>query len=162
MKSGDFREDLYHRLHLLHIELPPLKDRGLDILALARYLLERIARRHRLKDMAISSSGEGRLLSYGWPGNARELAHVIEREVIFTAGRHLGFDGLGAAPQVAPAGWRNPVWRVPDEGFSIDAMITDLVDEVLRETGHNISATARRLGVTREFLRYRLNSRKSQ
>ena len=162
VKSGDFREDLYHRLHLLHIELPPLKDRGLDILALARYLLERIARRHRLKDMAISSSGEGRLLSYGWPGNARELAHVIEREVIFTAGRHLGFDGLGAAPQVAPAGWRNPVWRVPDEGFSIDAMITDLVDEVLRETGHNISATARRLGVTREFLRYRLNSRKSQ
>jgi DNA-binding NtrC family response regulator len=160
VKAGKFREDLYHRLHLLHVELPPLKERGLDILSLARHLLERVARRHRLKDMSISPSGEARLLAYAWPGNARELAHVIEREVIFTGGFQLEFGSLGASPQPAATGWRNPVWRVPDDGFSIDAMITDLVDEVLRETGNNISATARRLGVTREFLRYRLNGRK--
>ena len=57
--------------------------------------------------------------------------------------------------------WRNPNWQVPDEGFSIDAIIDDLVEETLRETNHNLSAAARRLGVTRAFLRYRLNGGKS-
>jgi DNA-binding NtrC family response regulator len=160
VEGGGFRADLYHRLHLLHIALPPLRERGQDILALARHMLERIARRHRLKDLSISAAGKARLLAQRWPGNARELAHVIEREVIFARGPHLNFESLGAPPPPAAMGWRNPVWHVPDTGFSIDSMITDLVDEVLRETGNNISATARRLGVTREFLRYRLNGQK--
>ncbi len=160
VESGSFREDLYHRLHLLHIALPPLRERGPDVLALALYMLERIARRHRLKDLSISADGKARLLAQRWPGNARELAHAIEREVIFARGPQLDFESLGAPPPASAMGWRNPVWRVPDAGFSIDSMITDLVDEVLRETGNNISATARRLGVTREFLRYRLNGQK--
>jgi len=160
VKSGAFREDLYQRLHFLHMTLPPLRERGLDILALAKHLLERIARRHRLRNMSFSPAGESRLLSYAWPGNARELAHVIEREIIFVRGPVLDLESLGAQPPNAVTGWRNPIWRVPEEGFSIDSVVTDLIDEVLRETGHNISATARRLGVTREFLRYRLNSPK--
>jgi DNA-binding NtrC family response regulator len=158
--SGEFREDLYHRLNLLHIALPPLRDRGLDIYALGRHMLERIARRHRIKDLAISPAGKARLLAQRWPGNARELAHTIEREVIFARGSQLDFEGLGAPPAPAAMGWRNPIWRIPDEGFSIDSVVSDLVDEVLRDTNHNISATARRLGVTREFLRYRLNGQK--
>jgi DNA-binding NtrC family response regulator len=162
VKGGTFREDLYHRLHLLHLTLPPLRERGMDVVALAKHLLERIARRHRMKDMAFSSAGESRLLAYGWPGNARELAHVIERELIFSRGRMLDFESLGATPPHAVTGWRNPIWRVPDEGFTIDSVITDLINEVLRETDHNISATARRLGVTREFLRYRLNDPKNR
>jgi DNA-binding NtrC family response regulator len=160
VENGSFRADLFHRLHLLHIALPPLRERGQDIFALAKHMLERIARRHRLKDLSISAAGKARLLAQRWPGNARELAHAIEREVIFSPGPHLDFEILGAAPTAAAMGWRNPRWHVPDEGFSIDSMITDLVDEVLRETGNNISATARRLGVTREFLRYRLNGQK--
>jgi DNA-binding NtrC family response regulator len=162
VQAGSFREDLYHRLHLLHLTLPPLRERGLDILALAKHLLERIARRHRLKDMSFSPAGESRLLAYGWPGNARELAHVIEGELIFARGHVLELESLGAPPPHAVAGWRNPIWRVPEEGFTIDSVINDLIDEVLRETGHNISATARRLGVTREFLRYRLNQSKTR
>jgi DNA-binding NtrC family response regulator len=158
--GGEFREDLYHRLHLLHIALPPLRERGLDIYSLGKHMLERIAKRHRIRDLSISPAGKARLLAQRWPGNARELAHAIEREVIFARGPHLDFESLGAAPAPAAMGWRNPIWRVPDEGFSIDAVISDLVDEVLRDTDHNISATARRLGVTREFLRYRLNGQK--
>jgi two-component system response regulator AtoC len=160
VENGGFRADLYHRLHLLHITLPPLRERGQDIFALAKYMLERVARRHRLKDLSISAAGKARLLGQRWPGNARELAHAIEREVIFARGPELDFESLGAPPSAAAMGWRNPIWHVPDSGFSIDGMITDLVDEVLRETGNNISATARRLGVTREFLRYRLNGQK--
>jgi DNA-binding NtrC family response regulator len=160
--SGGFREDLYHRLHLLHLCLPPLRDRGLDIIALAGHLLERIARRHRLRDVSISEAGESRLLAYSWPGNARELAHVIEREIIFNKGRVLSFESLGAPLPATAAGWRNPLWRIPDEGFSIDAVVADLIEEGLRETGSNISAAARRLGVTREFLRYRLSGRQAK
>ena len=157
----NFREDLYHRLHLLHLVLPPLRERGQDVLALAHHLLERIARRHRLKDVSISSSGEARLLAKRWRGNARELAHEIEREVIFCRGTQLDFAHLGEPPVVAPAGWRDPKWRLPEQGFSIEDVVTDLVEEALRETNHNLSAAARRLGVTREFLRYRLNGEKS-
>jgi DNA-binding NtrC family response regulator len=134
-----------------------LRERGQDILALARHLLERIARRHRLKELSISPSGEARLLAQRWRGNARELAHEIEREVIFNRGPLLDFVHLGDPPPCPPAGWRNAAWRLPEDGFSIDAVITDLVDEALRETDHNLSAAARRLGVTREFLRYRLS-----
>jgi DNA-binding NtrC family response regulator len=161
VEGGSFREDLYHRLNLLHIGLPPLRERGEDVVALAEHLLERIARRHRLKSVSISPSGAARLLAQPWRGNARELAHEIERAVIFAHGPQLGFEGLGE-PSDPPASWRNPNWRVPAEGFSIDSITTDLIDEVLRETDHNISATARRLGVTREFLRYRLGDGKGQ
>jgi DNA-binding NtrC family response regulator len=160
VESGEFRKDLYHRLNLLHIALPPLRERGLDIFSLAKHMLERIGRRHRLKDLSISPEGKSRLLAQSWPGNARELAHSIEREVIFASGPQLNFESLGPPPPVATTGWRNPIWSVPDEGFSIDAVITDLVAEVLRETDNNISAAARRLGVTREFLRYRLSGQK--
>ncbi len=159
--SGEFREDLYHRLHLIHLALPPLRDRGLDVIALARHMLERIARRHRLREVSISPAGEARLLAQRWPGNARELAHVIERELIFARGPRLEFEGLGDPPAAA-MGWRNPIWRIPQEGFSIDSVVADLIEEALRETNHNISAAARRLGVTREFLRYRLKGGESK
>ena len=161
VERGEFREDLYHRLRLLRIALPPLRERGPDILALSRHLLGRIARRHRLRDLAISPAGEARLLAQRWPGNARELSHVIESEVIFAKGSRLEFESLGEPPPLPAAGWRNPLWRVPDTGFSVDSVISDLINEVLRETDHNVSAAARRLGVTREFLRYRLSSKKT-
>jgi DNA-binding NtrC family response regulator len=157
VETGAFRDDLYHRLHLLHLVLPPLRERGQDIVALARHLLERIARRHRLKGLELSPDGAARLLGQPWRGNARELAHEIEREVIFSRGTRLDFARLGGPLANPPPGWRNPQWRLPNEGFAIAGVINDLVEEALRETDHNLSAAARRLGVTREFLRYRLN-----
>jgi two-component system response regulator AtoC len=162
VESGEFREDLYHRLNLLHIGLPPLRERGGDIVALAEHLLERITRRHRMKGVSISPHGASRLVAQPWRGNARELSHEIERAVIFERGPQLDFAGLGEAAPEPPSGWRNPKWRIPSEGFSIDSIITDLIDETLRETDHNISATARRLGVTREFMRYRLGGGQSR
>ena len=162
VEAGEFRGDLYHRLHLLHILMPPLRERGSDISLLADHMLERIARRHRLRNISISTAGKERLRGQSWPGNARELAHVIEREVIFSRGSELGFESLDAGHAPEPKAWRNPAWHVPESGFSIDEVISGLVEEVLRETNHNISAAARRLGVTREFLRYRLSGKKNE
>ena len=160
--EGRFREDLLHRLNLLHFTLPPLRERGSDILALARHLLAQTARRHHLKPPPLSPAGEQRLLSCPWRGNLRELTHEIERALIFAPpGAPLDFADLPAAPQaphapdLAPA-CLNPAWKLPAEGFNLDALVDDLVSLALRETSGNVSAAARRLGVTREFLRYRL------
>lgn len=156
--AGSFREDLYHRLHLLQLALPPLRQRGGDLLALAEHLLERIAQRHRLNGVAITAEGANRLRAQPWPGNARELAHEIERAVIFGPGPHLDFAHLGAPAAAAAPDWRHPSWRLPEEGFTLESVVAELVAEALRETNHNVTAAARRLGVTREFLRYRLNT----
>lgn len=159
VQKGVFREDLFHRLNLLHLTLPPLRQRGTDIVALAKHLLVPLAKRHRLPELRIAPQGEARLIAHRWPGNVRELAHELERAVIFSTSPLLDFKNLEPAgtPKISePTSWLNPTWRLPENGFALDQVITSLVDEALRETGGNVSAAARRLGVTREFLRYRL------
>ncbi|PTY05480.1 DNA-binding response regulator [Opitutaceae bacterium EW11] len=158
--QGSFREDLYHRLNLLRVVLAPLRDRGTDILPLAHHLLARIAARHRLRGLTITRDGEARLLAQTWRGNVRELAHEIERAVIFSPGPELDFATLGGAPIPSAGNWRNPAWRLPESGFSLETAVNEFIADALRETGNNVSAAARRLGVTREFLRYRLSGAK--
>jgi DNA-binding NtrC family response regulator len=163
VEQNAFRDDLYQRLNLLHLILPPLRERGRDVITLAHHLLARIAARHRLGNLTITSAGETRLMAHEWRGNVRELAHEIERAVIFGDGAALEFSNLAPAagsPDLAP-GWRNPAWRLPEAGFTLETVISDLVAEALRETNDNVSAAARRLGVTREFLRYRLAGQKT-
>ena len=155
-----FREDLYHRLNLLRVSLPPLRERGTDILPLAWHLLHGISVRHRLEGLSITPAGEARLLAQPWRGNVRELAHEIERAVIFGRGEPLDFAHLAGATATLTGGWRNPAWRLPETGFSLDQTVDELVAEALRETNQNVSAAARRLGVTREFVRYRIASEK--
>jgi DNA-binding NtrC family response regulator len=157
--QGAFREDLYHRLNLLRISLPPLRERGTDMLPLARHLLGRIAARHRLKGLSITAAGEARLLAQPWRGNVRELDHEIERAVIFGGGAAIDFASLGGAAAPPAGSWRNPAWRLPEEGFSLNRTVDELIAEAMRETGDNVSAAARRLGVTRDFVRYRLPGR---
>ena len=94
--------------------------------------------------------------AHAWRGNIRELAHELERAVIFSAGRPLDFAALGPPPSADAAAWRHPAWRLPAEGFSLDDAINAFVAEAMRETGGNVSAAARRLDVTRDVLRHRL------
>jgi DNA-binding NtrC family response regulator len=162
VKQGAFREDLYHRLNLLRIALPPLRERGTDIVPLAQHLLARIAVRHKLKGLKISSDGETRLLAHPWPGNIRELANEIERAVIFSGNSQLSFASLGGPTLPLAGSWRNPAWRMPETGFSIDTAIDEMIAEALRESCDNVSAAARRLGVTRDFVRYRLSGGKPE
>jgi transcriptional regulator with GAF, ATPase, and Fis domain len=156
VRQGAFRDDLYHRLNLLHIVLPPLRERGTDVLLLVRHLLARIGARYRFPHLQITPAGEQRLLAQPWPGNVRELAHELERAVVFGGGVPLDFAHLGEVSAAPNAAWRNPAWKLPESGFSIDGLIDELLAEALRETNDNVSAAARRLGVTREFVRYRL------
>ena len=170
--EGRFREDLYHRLDLYRIAIQPLRERGPDILRLAQHLIQRIAQRQRLPARPISPAGQRRLASYAWPGNVRELAHEIERAIVFEDSPELGFLSLmGAAPaHPAPAipaattppntthgpDWLAHGFRFPDSGFSLEDAILRLIHLALDQTGQNVSKAARLLGVSRDYLRYRL------
>jgi DNA-binding NtrC family response regulator len=167
VREGKFREDLYHRLDLFRVPLPALRERGPDILELAEALIGRLSRRHRLPARKVSDLGRRRLLGYGWPGNVRELSHEVERALVFEDGDELNFDQLlGAAlPATGTTGvtvavpvddWFNPNFRFPETGFNIEDAILRLIRHALAQTDGNVSGAGRLLGVSRDYLRYRL------
>lgn len=164
--QGQFREDLYHRLDLYRVVIPPLRERGEDILQLAQQFLRRICQRHRLPVKRISAAGRQRLLACPWTGNVRELAHELERAVVFEEGAELDFahlPGGAATTGPAPAGepdWFDPRYRFPAEGFRLDDAINRLMHHALEQAGGNMSAAARLLGVPHDFIRYRLGRKK--
>lgn len=163
VETGEFREDLLHRLDMFRLNLPPLRDRGEDILDLAARLLAHLCRQHRLPLRQITEAGKSRLLAYRWPGNVRELAHELERGLVFEDSAALDFTHLAAgvpAPGATPGeacDWLNPGYRFPCEGFVMEDAVNRLVQVALKQAGGNASQAARMLGVTRDFIRYRLH-----
>jgi len=165
VEAGQFREDLLHRLDLYRISIPPLRERGEDIVALAELWIERLCQRHRLPHKAISAAGHQRLRTYSWPGNVRELAHELERAIVFEEGDQLNLQQLQAATPVDKAteqggGWFNTGFVFPDQGFDLEESITHLIQHALKQSGNNVSAAARLLGVSRDYVRYRLSGQK--
>ena len=165
VEQGKFREDLFHRLDLYRISLPPLRERGEDILKLAELLMRGLCQRHHLALRKITPAGGERLLSYRWPGNVRELAHELERAIVFEESEELTFESLqtpiDTTQPMAEVGWFNPGFRFPPQGFALEAAIGVLIQHALKQSGNNVSAAARLLGVSRDYLRYRLAGQKS-
>jgi transcriptional regulator with GAF, ATPase, and Fis domain len=158
--SGRFREDLLHRLDLFRVRLPPLRERGQDIIVLAEELLARVCRRYGLPIPGIPEQGRTRLLAYRWPGNVRELAHEIERAVVFGGDAGLSFAHLGTSG-AGEAEWMRPGFTFPEAGFSLEGAIDHLVQLAVRQAEGNVSAAARLLGVSRDVVRYRLKPKES-
>ncbi|MEZ4268462.1 MAG: sigma-54 dependent transcriptional regulator [Myxococcota bacterium] len=94
IESGEFREDLYYRLNVVHLPLPPLRDRGNDTLLLAQHFIERFAARHGVAVVGIQAPAAGKLIAYHWPGNVRELENCIERAVALTRFEKIGVEDL--------------------------------------------------------------------
>lgn len=165
--AGQFREDLYHRLDLYRVRIPPLRERGEDIVKLAESMIDRLCQRHRLPRRTITDEGRRRLSAHAWPGNVRELSHELERAVVFEDGDRLDFAHLGGggirveAPTAQPGDWLNPQFAFPTEGFSMEDAINRLIQLALKQSGNNVSAAARLLGVSRDYVRYRLSPEKS-
>ncbi|MDQ8187301.1 sigma-54 dependent transcriptional regulator [Pelagicoccus sp. SDUM812002] len=161
--NGEFREDLYHRLNLLCFTVPPLRDRGEDALRMADHLLVGLARKYGYKQSAFSDRCRCWISSYEWPGNVRELEHEIERALVLGDASSLEFLGMpgtsgdsGVAWGDASNGdWLNPAWELPQEGFSLEAAIDRLIDLAIEKCGGNVSKAARRIGVARDYIRYR-------
>jgi len=158
--AGKFREDLFHRLDLYRIQIPPLRERGHDVVKLADLLLESLCRRHRVAAKRLTANGRQRLMAYPWPGNVRELSHELERAIVFEGGAELNLEQLqtpiDSNKTVMNTEWFDPNFRFPAEGFVLDDAIAVLIKQALKQAGDNVSAAARLLGVSRDFLRYRL------
>lgn len=162
----NFREDLYHRLNLLHIRIPALREFPEDLPMLAESILSGLKKRYRQSNAVLTSKGKQRLVTYKWPGNIRELIHEIERNLIFSDSGELDFITIDNHEKVATgltasASLRNPAWSIPDEGCLFEEELGELtsqvIEEALRLENGNVSAAARRLGVARDFIRYRMN-----
>lgn len=155
--AGKFRDDLMHRLDLFRVRLPPLRERGNDILVLAEELLARVCRRYGLPVRQIPEQGRARLLAHAWPGNVRELAHEIERAVVFSGDEGLTFAHLGGKIELGGGSdWLRGGFVFPESGFSLEHAIDELVMRAVRQADGNVSAAARLLGVSRDVVRYRL------
>jgi DNA-binding NtrC family response regulator len=167
--KGLFREDLLHRLDLFRVSITPLRERGDDILRLAQSLMERLERKHRLPSKVIHPDGKRKLLNYPWPGNVRELSHELERALVFEEGEELRFEQLHPSvlslPNVAGAenrDWFNERFVFTGEGdFSLEEAINRLIQHALKQTHNNVSAAARLLGVSRDYVRYRFAGHKA-
>jgi len=160
--AGAFREDLRQRLDLFRVNIPALRKRGDDVVALAQNFADEIARKYGLGQVGIPSEGAARLRQYGWPGNVRELAHEVERSLVFGDDQLLFTNLEQGAPASAPDHpWLAAGFRFPDEGgFDLENTITTLVKLAVDQADGNASAAARLLGVPRDFVRYRLKQSK--
>jgi len=159
-----FREELYHRLAVVTLRLPPLRERGKDILKLAEHFLARTSTEYGLAPKTLTEDARAALVAYRWPGNVREVANVMERAALLTDVSLLTADKLElAVPPVRPARLpKGPDPTSPDvlDGVSLEETVERLerarILEALHKTRWNISRAASRLGVTRHILRYRL------
>ena len=160
LARGDFREDLYYRLRVFEIRLPPLRERREDVLPLAEAFLEEIGAGMGRPAAGISKEARERLLAYPWPGNARELRNALERAVILAGGGLITADQLPGGPRAGPAlpAGAGPVLagELPEEGVNLEALERTLVEKALARARGNRSQAARLLGLTRSQLYTRL------
>jgi DNA-binding NtrC family response regulator len=140
--QGTFREDLYYRLNVVTIDLPPLKDRMEDILPLAEHFLKKYAEENNKRIKTFSDDVVKFMLNYSWPGNVRELENMIERGVILSKNTAITLDEL---PQ-------DIIHPTPVEGKTVEAVTRNHIINVLEETKGNISKAAEILGIRRMTL----------
>jgi DNA-binding NtrC family response regulator len=173
VQQGRFRADLYYRLRIVELQVPPLRERGDDIVLLARHFLATHAGRYRKAGLRFSDEVERQMLAYPWPGNVRELRNAVEQAVLMAVDtticwkqmRFLANDvppsPAGPPPSAyaaatpaatAPAAAAQPA----GEDLNLERMERYLVRPAMARTGQNVSAAARLLGVSRDTLRYRL------
>ncbi len=154
MQTGEFREDLFYRLNVFPIYLPPLRERRDDIPHLVGYYREKIAADLKVPAPELGEEAMQLLLTYGWPGNIRELQNVLERAVLLCAGKEITIDDLPKEIVSQPE-LEAPV-PTPPTGLSLPEQEKLLCLRALEKNKWNQSKAARDLGITRDHLRYRI------
>jgi DNA-binding NtrC family response regulator len=172
-----FRRDLYFRLAVILLRLPPLRERGEDVLILAAHYLRRFSAKYGKDVRRLGPEARQLMLSYPWPGNVRELSHVIERAVLWSKGQELGPDHLSLTRPVEAAEGRTeaasetvsggppirpsaptagPPVRPSASGMTLDQWERSLLEQALRDSAGNQTRAAQQLGISRDTLRYRM------
>jgi two-component system, NtrC family, response regulator AtoC len=158
VRMGEFREDLYYRLSVIHMELPPLRDRDQDVVLLAENFLGQLSAEYGGPPLTLSPDSVESLLAYDWPGNVRELRNRLERVVLLCdiqtiEPEHLE---LPADPASVLATGTEIKVEIPPGGVSLAAVEKAFIDEAMRMSEGNVAKAARLLNLSRSTLRYRL------
>ncbi len=166
VREGRFRSDLYHRLRVIPLHLPPLREREEDAVLIADVFLQRFAHESGRQFRGFSPEAITRLRQHSWPGNIRELRNLVERACVLSDGEWvdetcLFFDEedefAPAAMQAAVGGESVPSSRTPGSSpLPLRNLERDAIEQALRETGGNQVKAATRLGLGRDALRYRM------
>jgi transcriptional regulator with GAF, ATPase, and Fis domain len=161
VRAGCFREDLYYRLNVVPIHMPPLRQRRSDIPMLAEHFVEKVCRQEEVPRKAILPESMALLRGYAWPGNVRQLENSIEMAVALSGERTLLAPVDFPLPLSAPEGlggvrMEGPLVAVPDEGLDYDRTLAtierSILEQALRKTGGNKKAAAEMLGLKRTTL----------
>jgi transcriptional regulator with PAS, ATPase and Fis domain len=150
--EGTLRSDLYFRLNVLSLALPPLRERRDDVLLLSEDFGKQVAGRYGIGSLRLSKAAKQRLLSYAWPGNVRELRHVIERATLLSGDGKVTDEGL----MLPASGDDSAAARTALGNLTLDEAELLLITEALKRSDDNVSAAARRLDITRMAMRYRM------
>jgi len=148
VKEGLFREDLLYRINTIHIEMPPLRQRGSDIITLAEHFLRKFVQKYNKEGLRISRQALDKLLSYSWPGNIRELQNTIEKAVI-----------LSESPVIKPEDlYLRPLTEIDDQDsiYTLEEMEDKMIRAALERSNGNFTAAAEQLGITRQTLYNRI------
>ena len=160
IEASEFREDLYYRIHVVSIEIPPLRDRQEDIEPLLEYFAARFTEKYRIEWKGFTEAARRKLLEYPWPGNVRELRNVVERCVVLSFKGPIDVAELPAevysgAPRARGAPGTEELWQLPYEEARASFEKGYLM-QVLEQSGGNISQAATRMGIHRQTLQYKL------
>ena len=145
--EANFRQDLLYRINTVEIHIPPLRERGNDIILLAEYFLNRYARKYKKEIRGLTREAKNKLLKYAWPGNVRELQHAVERAVILGEGSLL-------KPENFPFHTIERRKKEEDEILNLEQLERQTVEKALRLSQGNMTRAAEYLGITR-FALYR-------
>jgi DNA-binding NtrC family response regulator len=157
VENGDFRRDLYYRLCVVPLEVPPLRERVQDIPLLLSHFVAEAANTHDLKPPRFNAGAERLLRRYRWPGNVREVRNFAERMVILFAGREVSADNLPWEIRRDCSVSDDAIsFRLPESGINLEQLEVDVIRQALTLAGGNKSRAARLLGLTRDTLLYRI------
>jgi DNA-binding NtrC family response regulator/predicted ATPase len=157
--AGRFRADLYHRLAVVVLTLPPLRGRPEDILPLVESFLRYFAAVHEVAPKRLDAAAQGWLQSYDWPGNVRELRHMMERVTLLHTGQEVDAEGLARLCLAPPPRARarlaapSPLHQMPESALPVPAA---QIRQALVQTAGNVTRAARLLGISRDTMRYRM------
>jgi transcriptional regulator with PAS, ATPase and Fis domain len=147
--ENNFREDLLYRINTVEVTLPPLRDRYSDIPALSEHFMEQFRRKYRKDNLTLSSSAMDKLMRYHWPGNIRELQHILERTVIMAENKEIRPKDIKLETQAET--------HINHSSLNLEEIEKNTILKALRKHHYNLSATARELGLGRTTLYRKMN-----
>ncbi len=162
VRSGGFREDLYYRLKVIPVLLPPLRERPADIPLLSKYFIDGFNREFRKNVRGLDGETEKLFLNYNWPGNVRELKNIIERAMILESDEYILIEHLpveltsGYSTDTKDTKHRDITMRIPPQGIDIEEVEKHLIQQALEMSKGNQSRAARLLHLSRDAFRYRM------